>query len=364
MAALDHLVPSIFWILGWRLAFFVALTFLLFRIFRGFGVRAKALDTPSRWMNAKPTIGGLVFYIAFCMAIIPLWLYYPIGTDYLFIFLSGTAAFLLGLWDDLKRIPPATKLAGQGIVALLFVFSSHTTFIFEYSNPPSQLLSALQLICSVFVIVAVMNSINMLDNMDGIATIAVIPILLFASYFDCDEGGVAILFLLGMCGFLIFNWTPAKIYMGDSGSMLLGLVAAWMLLGADSCGEISMRPWSGLSRLMLILGLGALFIVDSIVVVFNRMRNGVSPMKGGRDHTTHNLFYAGMKQWQIAILFLMLGVFQVVLVYFFVENNRAHNGENVFVACAPIFLYFFSLLAFHLALSFRNLRLEKYTYSK
>lgn len=365
MHAIDKLIPSILWVVGWRFLFFVLITFLFYRVFGKLGTKAKLIDKPSRWsLSAKPAIGGLVFYIAFCVAVLPLVFYHEGGRGYALLFLTGTCAFALGLWDDIKRIPPSYKMSGQVIVAFIFLASSHTTPIFGNDNPGSHFLMFFQSGCTIFLVVAMMNSINMLDNMDGVATIAVVPIMLFTVYFDCDEARVGIIFSIAMLAFLVFNWTPAKVYMGDSGSMLLGAVAAWMVLGADSCGEIAINIWNGVFRLMLIVGLGTLFIVDTIVVVINRLRHGVSAAKGGKDHTTHNLFYLGMSQWQIAALFVLLGALQLYLVFLFVEDNRLHPEKGMLASSAPIILYFFSLLCFHLILSARNLRKGKYAYHK
>ncbi len=365
MQTIDQLIPSLIWMVGWRFLFFILVTFFLFRIFKNLGTKAKLVDSPSRWnANAKPTIGGAVFYVAFCLVVIPLAIYYEGHRGYTILFLTGTFAFALGLWDDIKRIPPSIKMSGQVIVAFLFLASSHTSPIFFNHEPISTLFALLQSGFTIFIVVAMMNSINMLDNMDGVATIAVMPIMLFAMYFDCDEAGVGIVFAIAMMAFLVFNWTPSKVFMGDSGSMLLGLVAVWMVLGADSCGEIEVNAWHGISRMMLIVGLGTLFIVDTIVVVFNRLRHGISPLKGGKDHTTHNLFYLGMSQWQIAFLFIILGALQVFLVFQFIEDNRFHPEKGIIATSAPIILYFFSLLSFHLILSARNLHKGKFSYNK
>lgn len=365
MSLIDHLNPAIWWLIGWRILLFSLITYLLYRLFRRLGTKAKVIDASLRWSSlTKPTIGGLVFYLAFCLSVIPLVINERLDRGYLLIFLAGTAAFLIGLWDDLKRIPASKKLIGQVATAIFFVLSGHATDFLGMGSENALMSYCLQIAITIFIVVAIMNSVNMLDNMDGIATIAAMPVMLLPLCFDCDLIGVGLTFFTAMCGFLLLNWTPSKVYMGDSGSMLLGFVVAWLILGSDWCGEISLRPWNGLSRLFILLGIGGLFITDTLVVVINRLRYGISPAQGGKDHTTHNLFYLGLKQWQIAVLFLILGGLQVYLVVSFVAENSALNAGSITKVIAPIGIYFFLLFVIQLLISFRNLHVGKYSYHK
>lgn len=365
MAIIDSLFFSLWWFLAWRIVFFAVVTFVLMRVFRHLGTKAKAQDVLTRWSaNIKPTIGGMVFYLGFCLAMVFVYgVDFPIR-EWTLMFVAGTFAFLLGLWDDLSRISASKKMVGQILVGLIIVLSGHTTQLFDMSEGNTWLQFSAQLVVTIFVVVAIMNSVNMLDNMDGVATIATLPAMIFPLMFNCQEMFIGIIFLTAMVGFLIFNWTPSKIYMGDSGSMLLGFVVAWMILGSDQCGEINIPQWNGLSRLLLLLAIGGLFIVDTLVVVINRLRHGLSPATGGRDHTTHNLFYLGLKQWQIALIFIALGMMQIFLAEKFVSDIQMYPDANKLKVIAPITFYFLVLFGVHYLISIRNLRTGKYAYVK
>jgi UDP-GlcNAc:undecaprenyl-phosphate GlcNAc-1-phosphate transferase len=362
MYSIDQLFDFSLWPWLWKIAFFSGITFLLLKGFRNFGTKAKADDAFSRWSSAiKPAVGGFVFYVAFLFAIFPLLQFTDFELDYVLIFLAGSVAFGLGLWDDMKRISPGKKFGGQILAGLLFASSGHSVSFFADPNSANLFLEVLDAAIVVFIVVAVMNSVNMLDNMDGVSSIAVIPALLLPSFGSCIDASAGMVMLCGVIGFLILNWTPAKVFMGDSGSMLLGFMVSWMILGMNHCHENDLSDFENLSIVVLFLGAGALFVADTMVVVIQRLRHKISPFTGGRDHTTHNLFYLGLSQGQIAVLFILLGLVQTGLVYGFLD--KIAHGENVLDASLTILLYFFLLFGFHLTVSFRNLRKGKYGYS-
>jgi UDP-GlcNAc:undecaprenyl-phosphate/decaprenyl-phosphate GlcNAc-1-phosphate transferase len=171
-------------------------------------------------------------------------------------------------------------------------------------------------------IVVLMNSINMFDNMDGIATsvgIAAIAPLLFM-----NQGLPVTLFMTAaLFAFLWFNWPKSKMFMGDSGSHLLGYVLALLPFLKDlqiSASEPSVwmparlldqqQPFMANPVLDIIL-LATLLCIplsDTAIVTINRLSAGRSPARGGRDHTSHNLSYAGLKGWQICVLIILVGL--------------------------------------------------------
>lgn len=361
MSAIDHLFSFPLWPWLWKVMFFAAMTWVLLRIFRSLGTQAKAQDAFSRWSSAiKPAVGGMVFFAGFIMAMIPLLSYSGFAMEYLWLSLAGITAFSLGLWDDLKRISPTPKFLGQILTGLFFVFSGHASDWLVQPESTSWFKIAWDSGVTILIVVAVMNSVNMLDNMDGISTIAAMPAMILPAFGLCVDGSVGMIMICALLGFLVFNWTPAKVYMGDSGSMLLGFVVSWMILSVDHCGELNLPLHHGFTMVILFLGAGALFISDTLVVIIQRLRHGISPFQGGRDHTTHNLFYLGLRQWQIAVLFVLLGLIQMAMTYNFLSGIS--HGESALHAGSTILLYFFLLFGFHLMVSFRNLRKGKYNY--
>ena len=142
-------------------------------------------------------------------------------------------------------------------------------------------------------VVGICNSINFFDNLDGGAsgTVAVISIFLFAIAFDLGQSLVSALAIVtagATLGFLIWNKTPAKIYMGDAGALFLGIIIAVLTIRLDP----EVGPQSRALAIPLLLM--AVPILDTTTVVISRLSRGISPFTGGRDHLSHRLMRKGL----------------------------------------------------------------------
>ncbi|MSR29564.1 MAG: hypothetical protein EXS03_08335 [Phycisphaerales bacterium] len=201
----------------------------------------------------------------------------------------------IGLLDDIVHFRAATKLAAQVGCACAFLWACGGVEII--GNP------AVDTAVGVVWIVAMMNAVNMLDNMDGVAasasTIALLGIGV-ASSVAAPGSFVAVVALAGAgatAGFLAQNLPRAKVFMGDSGSLMLGfLIAALALVWArpidPGSGTLSMaQGW--MATALAAVGFGFAPLTDLVVVSITRVRKGQSPMTGGRDHTTHRLAQRG-----------------------------------------------------------------------
>jgi UDP-GlcNAc:undecaprenyl-phosphate GlcNAc-1-phosphate transferase len=171
--------------------------------------------------------------------------------------------------------------------------------------------STLDLLFSIFWIVGITNAINFFDNMDGGAAIA----CFISSFGFCAYGfltgqpyiGVFGLLLMGvLAGFFIWNRRPARIYMGDSGALFLGILLATITIRIDPVADSKLVSFA-----IPILFL-ALPILDTTVVVINRIRSGRSPLEGGRDHLSHRLAIIGLTNRKILYRFTLISfLFQV-----------------------------------------------------
>jgi UDP-GlcNAc:undecaprenyl-phosphate GlcNAc-1-phosphate transferase len=218
----------------------------------------------------------------------------------------------MGLADDAYNTKPYFKLLMQIFCGLLFLFTDVKIDLFH-----------IPLVDSVFTVVWVitlMNSLNMLDNMDGITATTVFFTLL-ACLTSCYVIGnpskpfwlFTIVSMLGaLSGFLYFNINPSKLFMGDAGSQFLGLFVAFFsikyLWNLGSTTEHN--SWISLVITLVALTPAA---ADTLTVVINRIRAGKSPMIGGKDHTTHHLVYAGYSDKQVWIIFSLIGLFSFLL---------------------------------------------------
>jgi UDP-GlcNAc:undecaprenyl-phosphate/decaprenyl-phosphate GlcNAc-1-phosphate transferase len=343
-------------ITGGFFLFFLLLFLFLKKRLRTMGTLAKRADQSSRWSaSQKPTTGGIGFFVAFVAG----WMIHRVTlndtlANDLLVLSGATCAFAVGLWDDLTRLNARTKLAGQLLSAALLLASSPPDLV---ANP--WLDAALKLI----LIVGMMNSINMLDNMDGVASVAALAVSGWF-VFHGDAMAPAMAMTGAIAAFLMFNRPVSSMFMGDSGSLLLGYTMAFLFLHGGISGEpevagIFPTVW------VLVMVLFAIPLADSLVVTINRIRHGVSPMQGGRDHTTHNLVYAGLSEKQVFLLFISLAVAEVSLATWFMDMRI--DSADVHIAwwmIIPSFCFTALLFLVLWLLSLRNLRRGKYSYSK
>jgi UDP-GlcNAc:undecaprenyl-phosphate GlcNAc-1-phosphate transferase len=166
----------------------------------------------------------------------------------------------------------------------------------------------------------------MLDNMDGISCLVSILACFFmvavnVSLFNTSSYATTLnLGVLGaLCGFLVFNFHPSKMFMGDTGSQFLGLFLA--VMGIDNCWNNPTSPLVNgfpIANIVIVALVFLLPLTDTISVVVNRMKEGRSPFIGGKDHTTHHLFFRGLTEKRIALLFFGLGDIGILLAYLLV----------------------------------------------
>lgn len=260
-----------------------------------------------RWTSQKPAFGGISFYIVFLISNIAFSFildntFLFKNVEYLGFMLAASLGFLTGLFDDAFNTKPFLKLIAQIIAGGVIVLSGTVIQLFDAEW--------LNFLITIFWVIAIMNAVNLLDNMDAIATITVIGILgcTFLSMMLAGWQDNAFLYtLLGigsaLFGFLFFNWHPSKLFMGDTGSMFLGLIIAFMGIKF----VWNMQPFlMGSSHWMQLIAVIIVFILpitDTTTVFIKRMAAGKSPFVGGKDHTTHHLVYFGLSERQVALVF-------------------------------------------------------------
>lgn len=327
--------------------------------------RRKQSQQQVRWNSqSKPAMGGFSFMAVTLLALLGAMVWSSLASweqdapamlpTIGGILLASLLAFGVGIYDDAYHTRPRTKLIMQFACAGILLWSGIQIDCFD--------LQWLNVVLSVVWVVGLMNAVNMLDNMDGIASTVSIFICLFVVMVSLgvhQEIGVATWIFAGLAsglfGFLMFNWHPSKMYMGDGGSMLLGVLLAsgtmsyaWNLVPA---------PFEG--RQLLIPGLVLLMpIADTTVVTVNRLLHEVSPSTGGRDHTTHNLSYLGLPDNMVAVVFSFLSMISttLALILAYGEADRMTTFGSV-LWMSLVILGFFVISRFNLARG-------KYSYKK
>ncbi len=291
----------------------------------------KAYQKAIRWNSqSKPVAGGITFFISFIFGTTFFLLSQKIDTqlksEYLSISLALIFAFFTGLADDMLSISPQLKLLLQAFAAFILVYSGLHVHLFEQTW--------LNFLFTMIWYIGIMNSINMLDNMDTVATSIALVItsgflVLNLYYFkNLYELFILISLWLSLATFLIFNIHPSKMYMGDNGSLFLGLLLAifavkylWNFNGFES--------YTNTFQFLLTFFVNTLFflipLTDTTTVTINRIFQKRSPFTGGRDHTTHALYFLGLSENQIAIMLSIFNLISVVFVILFLLVAYNHQ---------------------------------------
>ena len=280
---------------------FVGIASMVFAVASTLGVRAfahkfgyVAKPKTDRW-HKRPTamLGGVGIFIATAGAYFA---FVPPTRDSLIVFGASAFLFLVGLVDDLLNIRPYQKLIGQLIGAGILIISG--------LKLPLTGFEIVDIWITVFWVIGITNAINLLDNMDGLAAgisaIAGLSLALnFASNGLTNELLLTSTLIGALVGFLVFNFNPASIFMGDCGSMFIGFLLS---------GSVLLNQIGGRSRgIVAILAVPVLIlfvpIFDTTFVTVLRKMWGRKASQGGRDHTSHRLVALGLSE-RTAVLML------------------------------------------------------------
>jgi UDP-GlcNAc:undecaprenyl-phosphate GlcNAc-1-phosphate transferase len=294
---------------------------------RGFVARASA----DRWHRPPTALLGGVAIAAAVLAIYPL---AGRAGDLPVLLIGAGLMFAVGLVDDLITLKPYAKLVAEIVVASMFVFFGYRLSWTEWST--------LDLLLTMVWIVGLTNAFNLLDNIDGLcAGITIIAGTSLLGAFMLD-GGVTpearyLALLLGaVAGFLVYNFHPASIFMGDSGSLFIGLSLAVLTLISPDESHGRTHVLSIVLAPMLVL---LVPILDTTLVTVSRILSGRSAAQGGRDHTSHRLVAIGLSEREaVAVLWALgaLGGLLAVLLQHF-ENDWASIAAATFVLAMIIF---------------------------
>ena len=323
----------------WKNFLLFASTFVLVGVLtplmRRIAISKDVLDRPisahKSHLSAVPYLGGvaIIFGISIVTYVAVLFTSIPFNNFWLATSLIGPALAmgLIGLWDDIKDLHPLPRFIGQTIsgvvVALILILSNN------FGSPTGSIL--IDITITVVWIVGICNSINFFDNLDGGAagTTAISAIALTQLAFSNGQAliGSLALVVAGSClGFLIWNKSPARIYMGDAGALFLGVLIATLTIRLKPDTESIVASFA--TPVLLL----AVPILDTSVAVFSRLRRRVSPFQGGQDHLSHRLIRAGISRKITALLLWSLSAFFALLAI--IINSSIPINEFTFVVFA------------------------------
>jgi UDP-GlcNAc:undecaprenyl-phosphate GlcNAc-1-phosphate transferase len=294
--------------------------------------RYQILDQPDgklkRQAQPVPYMGGLVIYFAF---ISPISLMFAFNQYLLGILFASSILLLVGLFDDLKALTPGIKFLFQVVATYILLKSGIVIDLVFFPK-------WLDIVLSFFWILTVINAFNIIDIMDGLAaSVGVLSALtIFVVSLYSNDFLISILALslaASLLAFLKFNWEPARIYLGDAGSMVLGLVIGSLTM---------MVRYTRFNRLAFISGLFVLGIplFDLAYVIMLRVLKGKMPFLGSPDHFALRLRKKmgwSAQKTVSAILFIQLGLCGLVVANFFL-TPRFTLVSGVLVACLFVVL--------------------------
>lgn len=288
------------------LAFTIALAVAYFitpRV-KDLAIKLGALDAPdARKVHTRPIprMGGLAIYVAFMLAVLASM---HISREIMGLLVGGTVILIVGIIDDLKPLPARVKLLGQIVAAaVLVMFDIRIEWL---TNPFGEMLYVdyLAIPLTIIWVVSLTNTVNLIDGLDGLAagvsTIASMTILLVALQQNFVTVAILTAALAGSAfGFLQHNFNPAKIFMGDTGSMFLGyMLAAISILGA-------VKSAATIALIVPIVALG-LPILDTAFAIIRRYMSGRPIFKPDKGHLHHRLLEMGLTQKQAVLLMYVI----------------------------------------------------------
>jgi UDP-GlcNAc:undecaprenyl-phosphate GlcNAc-1-phosphate transferase len=310
-------------------------------VMRKVAISKQILDTPTSahksHVQAVPYLGGVAILIGVVLVSYTALMFNGLTRNNFWLATSvlapAVAMGLVGLWDDIKNLPPLPRFIGQSIaglvVAVLLVISNNV------ANPTGS--TYIDVLVTVIWVVGICNSINFFDNLDGGAAGTVAISAIFLTYLALSSGqsfiaALAVVVAGGTLGFLIWNRTPARIYMGDAGALFLGVLLATLTIRLNPDTQTLIASFA--TPILLL----AIPILDTCVAVFSRLRRGISPFEGGKDHLSHRLIRLGFSRRLAAISLWSLSIFFGLLAV--IVSTIREQYEVNFVVLSILFWFF------------------------
>lgn len=304
--------------LAFAVAFVVA--FVMTPSVKRFAERVGAIDVPKDGRRVHdhpiPRMGGLAIFLGFVLSVL---LFVNISTPVMGLLLGAVLIAVLGALDDIVSLRPLVKLAGQVFAAIVAI---RCGLVFDTISNPNFLspdtfiqIGWLSVPLTLLWIVGCTNAVNLIDGLDGLAVgvsaISSLTMFVVSLYVTDPVASILLAALVGACiGFMPYNLNPAKIFMGDVGSQLLGFILSTVsILGLFKFHAI-------ITFIVPVLAL-AVPLTDTIFAFFRRIAHGQSPFKADRGHLHHRLLAMGMDQKQaVAVIYgisALLGLIAVLI---------------------------------------------------
>ena len=315
----------------------LVVSYLLTSSVKKLAIKIGAVDRPNArkvHTHVIPRLGGLAIYIGFMAAVL---FCVPLQHELVGMLLGCTAIVAVGIWDDICNIPAKVKLGGQILAACIpIAFGIQIEWL---TNPFGDIIVLPEIIAipvTIFWIIGFTNTVNLIDGLDGLAAgvafIASISMFLLAYNLNQFLPALVIVSMAGAAlGFLQYNFNPAKIFMGDTGSMLLG----YTLSVAAVLGLVKTAATVALVVPIIALGLP---ILDTTFAIIRRKMSGVPIFQPDKGHLHHRLLALGMTQKQAVLIMYFVSMI-LGIVALFVANVSYKTGIVTVLVVLAVIIY-------------------------
>ena len=311
-------------VLGFTTAFAIVFisTPALIRVARLKGLVDYPDDNRKLHKRLIPTIGGVIIFGGTLIAYL---LWYPVieVNDFKYIVAAMLILFFIGIKDDLVGTAPVKKLLGHLAVAFILVIIAEIKItnmygIFGVNEIPDWA----SILLSVFTYTVIVNAFNLVDGVDGLAagigSISCLALGMWFYFAGAEDNAVLAISLAGaLIAFLIFNFEPARVFMGDSGSLTIGLIISVLSIKLIEY-ETSDLPANMLSISKPIFAMAILSypLIDTLRIFIYRTVNGQSPFSADRNHLHHNLMDLGYSHAKTVIIIYLFSIFMISMAAF------------------------------------------------
>ena len=301
-----------------------AITFLAIPVIIAVSEQKKLFDIPDErkiHQTPIPSLGGLGIYAGFILASL-ISIKFEAATEFQYFFAAAFVIFFLGLKDDILVISPIKKFIGQVLAAFLIIYKGGVQIksMHGFLGVEGPLPEMFSLLLTYFTVIVIINSFNLIDGIDGLAgSLGLMASTLLGFYFlqvNMDAYSILAFSLAGsLAAFLIFNFQPAKVFMGDTGSMLIGMVHAILIVKFINVAQtpaisfpILAAPAVGFAILMIPL-------LDTLRVFGIRIIHRRSPFSPDRNHIHHLLLDKGLSHRAITISLVSINFLFILVTY-------------------------------------------------
>jgi len=303
-------------------------------------------DSPGRHKihsNYKPSLGGVAILLG---PIISLMLGMPfhdwVALKYFFI--SLLLMFFIGLRDDILALTPKQKLYSQFLPVIVLVVLNQTTLSSSYGIVDLPEIPEIVIwIFTIFTLIILTNAYNLIDGLDGLAgTIGAITLAALGIWFyligNYPISLVALSFAGALVAFLFFNWQPSKIFMGDTGALMIGFLLSYLTI--LFINENYRLPVTNDFKFQASIATAICVVIipvfDTLRVIILRLRQGESPFHADRNHLHHQFLNLGLSHAQSVLIIAAINIVMIVLAWFLRKQNDLLILGVVFALCLTI----------------------------